>query len=575
MSALISAHTVEAWPASLRTTRSRPSTRRSGVDLLLRDLRASPIRAVVARGRRGGWCTFGPNVLRATRRPALAARAGRVSSSHPLALLLWAAAALAWVAGIVPVAIAIVVVIFLNAAFAFVQEMQAERAVEALAGYLPASAKVLRDGREQVDRGRAARARRRAGDRGGRPHLRRRATARRAAIEVDLSTLTGESRAGVPLGRARSTRACRCCRRASWSSPARAAPAGGRARWCSRPACRRSSGASRRCPQRVERDESPLETQVRRVAWLIALIAVVTGVAFVPIAVLGAGLPVSDAVVFAVGLLVGNVPEGLLPVITLALAVGVRELVAPRRGRQAAERGRDARLDERDLHRQDRHADREPDARHRDLDGAAGARPRGRRWTPPRAATRRSARRRDGGLQQRALATPAASRRATRPSWRCSTPPRGSARHRPARTGARPPPPVPLRSGAQADVDGRRARRRRCGSTPRARRRRSCPLHDVVWHGRAGAPARRRGARGDRAASPTSTRGRGCASSASRSDGSAAERRSPSARGGRARPLLPRAGRDARSAPRGGRRRRRRLPRRPGSGSSSSPATTA
>jgi magnesium-transporting ATPase (P-type) len=60
---------------------------------------------------------------------------------------------------------------------------------------------------------------------------------------------------------------------------------------------------------------------------LIALIAVVTGLAFVPIAVFGAGLPVSDAVVFAVGLLVGNVPEGLLPVITLALAVGVRELV--------------------------------------------------------------------------------------------------------------------------------------------------------------------------------------------------------------------------------------------------------
>ena len=41
----------------------------------------------------------------------------------------------------------------------------------------------------------------------------------------------------------------------------------------------------------------------------------------------GAGLSLSDAVVFAIGLLVGNVPEGLLPVITLALAVGVRELV--------------------------------------------------------------------------------------------------------------------------------------------------------------------------------------------------------------------------------------------------------
>ncbi len=82
--------------------------------------------------------------------------------------------------------------------------------------------------------------------------------------------------------------------------------------------------------EQVEPEESPLEAQVRRVAWLIALIAVAIGAAFVPIAVLGAGLSVGDAVVFAVGLLVGNVPEGLLPVITLALAVGVRGLV--RRG---------------------------------------------------------------------------------------------------------------------------------------------------------------------------------------------------------------------------------------------------
>ena len=79
--------------------------------------------------------------------------------------------------------------------------------------------------------------------------------------------------------------------------------------------------------ERVEQEESPLEAQVRRVAWLIALIAVALGVAFVPIAILGAGLSLGDAVVFAVGLLVGNVPEGLLPVITLALAVGVRGLV--------------------------------------------------------------------------------------------------------------------------------------------------------------------------------------------------------------------------------------------------------
>ena len=61
-------------------------------------------------------------------------------------------------------------------------------------------------------------------------------------------------------------------------------------------------------------------------AWLIALIAVIAGAAFVPLGTLVAGLPVGDAVVFAIGLLVANVPEGLLPTITLALAVGVRRL---------------------------------------------------------------------------------------------------------------------------------------------------------------------------------------------------------------------------------------------------------
>ena len=66
--------------------------------------------------------------------------------THPLALLLWAAAGLAWIAGIGVVAIAIVAVIVINAVFAFVQEAQAERAVEALAQYLPSEAKVLRDG---------------------------------------------------------------------------------------------------------------------------------------------------------------------------------------------------------------------------------------------------------------------------------------------------------------------------------------------------------------------------------------------------------------------------------------------
>ena len=78
--------------------------------------------------------------------------------------------------------------------------------------------------------------------------------------------------------------------------------------------------------QRVRREESPLEVQVKRVAWLIAGVSVAAGFVFFPLGALVAGLPPADALTFAIGLIVANVPEGLLPTITLALAVGVRGL---------------------------------------------------------------------------------------------------------------------------------------------------------------------------------------------------------------------------------------------------------
>ncbi|WP_246456536.1 cation-translocating P-type ATPase [Nocardioides mesophilus] len=73
--------------------------------------------------------------------------------------------------------------------------------------------------------------------------------------------------------------------------------------------------------------KSPLEQQVTRIARLIAVVAVAAGLAFLPLGLL-AGLSFTSAFLFAIGLLVANVPEGLLPTITLALAVGVRRLAA-------------------------------------------------------------------------------------------------------------------------------------------------------------------------------------------------------------------------------------------------------
>ena len=68
----------------------------------------------------------------------------------PAAVLLWVAAGLAIVAGQPPLAIAIVVVIVLNAIFAFAQEYRADRSAERLTDLLPRNSRVRRDGRAQT-----------------------------------------------------------------------------------------------------------------------------------------------------------------------------------------------------------------------------------------------------------------------------------------------------------------------------------------------------------------------------------------------------------------------------------------
>jgi calcium-translocating P-type ATPase len=292
------------------------------VDLLLRDLRTSR-RGLSQREAERRLLTHGRNELerRGGRRwPAQLAR----QLTHPLALLLWGAAGLAAIAGIAPIAIAVVIVIVLNAAFAFVQERQAERAVEALRGYLPQHADVLRDGRRTsidaldlvpgdillIEEGSRISAD---------AHL------LNGTIDVDLSTLTGES---VPVPRSPQV--------AKAHIPLLHAPelvfsgtscTGGEAEaLVYATGMGTELGRIAALSQRVKQEESPLEGQVRRVAWLIAAIALGLGIAFIPLATLGAGLSVSDSILFAIGLIVGNVPEGLLPVITLALAAGVAGL---------------------------------------------------------------------------------------------------------------------------------------------------------------------------------------------------------------------------------------------------------
>jgi len=323
-----------AAPRTVRTMRGaatgpgvpdRPADALEPMAQLFRDLRAEP-GGLSGREAARRLEVSGPNEL--------ARRGGRrwpgelaAQFTQPLAVLLAVAGVLAWASGTPRLAIAIAAVILLNAGFAFAQEMQAERAVEALAAFLPERARVLRDGARQeiqarllvpgdvllVEEGESV-----CAD----------ARLMTGTLEVDMSTLTGESvpvtrsagpaDVGVPLLQA-----------ADVVFSGTACTGGEAEALVTATGMHTELGRIAALSQRAGRSDSPLEHQVKRATMLIAFVAVGAGIAFLPIG-LAAGLSVAAAASFAIGLLVANVPEGLLPTITLALAVGVREMA--RRG---------------------------------------------------------------------------------------------------------------------------------------------------------------------------------------------------------------------------------------------------
>ena len=265
---------------------------------------------------------YGPNELpKAGRGHRLAGLMRQFT--HPLALLLWLAAALAVVSGSVVLGAAIVGVIVLNAVLAFVQEQHAEHAVDALSAYLPQRAWVLRDGHRThvlardlvpgdvsiIDEG---------------DRISADARLISGSVEVDMSALTGES---TPIERSagRTDEARRPLDSPLLVFSGTTCVAGSAAAVIHGTGSHTELGRIAALSQQVRADMSPLERQVRRVAWMIAGVAVAIGVLFLPVGLL-AGLSLDAAFLFAIGLLVANVPEGLLPTITLALAAGARSL---------------------------------------------------------------------------------------------------------------------------------------------------------------------------------------------------------------------------------------------------------
>lgn len=274
---------------------------------------------------RTGLQRYGLNELpRPSRRPWFV----QIGSNfvHLFALLLWVGAFLAWLAGMPQLTWAIVAVILINGLFSYWQEYQAERAAEALQALLPHQVTVRRESEERLvaatdvvpgdllllTEGAAI------------PADARVIVAER--LRVDMSSLTGESRP-VP----RTAQSVEVAGHVSAALPnlvfAGTSVTSGRGE-----AVVFATGANTefgriaQLTQAQTDQPSPLQKELASVTRVVTLLAVGMGVVFFLIGTSLGGLSAVSAFLFAVGVIVANVPEGLMPTLTLALALGVRRM---------------------------------------------------------------------------------------------------------------------------------------------------------------------------------------------------------------------------------------------------------
>lgn len=256
----------------------------------------------------------GANVLPRAARPSVVRRLlGELT--HFFALLLWAAAVLAIFADLPELSVAVVGVIVLNTVFAVVQQARADRAADRLREMLPTRVTVRRDGRRRVIEAADVVVGDvlllESGDRVPADAV----VLDENRLLIDSSMLTGESVAGEvhegePLFAGTFV--------VEGDASARVTATGRQTRLAG--IAKLTTGAG---------PDTPLTRGLRGVVRLTAIIAVGTGTLFLLVAML-VGNPIRDAFVFAIGVTVALVPEGLLPTVTLSLALG-SERMARRR----------------------------------------------------------------------------------------------------------------------------------------------------------------------------------------------------------------------------------------------------
>ncbi len=293
-----------------------------GQVLAAMDTPASGLTAEVAAVR---LLQHGRNELHEARRLPLSRRL-LANFTHLMASLLWVAGGMAFVAGMAQLGVAVWLVVLLNGAFSFWQEYKAERATEALRKLLPVYVRVLRDGQEA----RIAAEELVPGD----IMLLAEGDAISAdgrliqafELRVDQSTLSGESHpvrkdadavVGTDLALAELPNLVFAGTAVVGGTGRAVVFAVGMAT---------EFGKIAALTQSMGTQLSPLQKEIQGVTRLVSIFAVGAGLLFFALSTWVAGMELLEAFIFAIGMIVAFVPEGLLPTVTLALAMGVQRM---------------------------------------------------------------------------------------------------------------------------------------------------------------------------------------------------------------------------------------------------------
>jgi sodium/potassium-transporting ATPase subunit alpha len=272
---------------------------------------------------------YGPNSLREARSTSRSLRIIRSFArqfTHVFAILLWIAAALSFVAdrlqpgqGMATIGWAILAVILVNAVFTFIQEYKADGAVEALRQLLPETTWAFRDGQPQqvprhdivpgdillLEEGEQVPA-------DGRVLV-------SAQMRVDMSALTGESHPKARQSHAITDGATDLLNLQNLVFAGTTVVSGHGRAVVVATGLRTEFGKIARLATTAEPGLSPLQREIVQVTHVVGLVAMLIGTVF-SLAGLALGIGFWPCVIFGIGVIVANVPEGLLPTVTLALA---------------------------------------------------------------------------------------------------------------------------------------------------------------------------------------------------------------------------------------------------------------